>query len=42
MLFFLCVYALVLSTERMNFLNFLCADDYLFLGGDFNCTEDYK
>ena len=26
----------------MNFLNVLCdcADDYLFLVGDFNCTED--
>ena len=45
---FICVYAPVLSTERMNFLNVLCdvvrdcADDYLFLGGDFNCTEDFK
>ena len=44
---FICVYALVLSTARMNFLNVLSdvvhnCDDYLFLGGDFNCTEDFK
>ena len=45
---FICVYALVLSTAKINFLNVLCdvvcdcADDYLFLGGDFNCPEDYK
>uniref|UniRef100_A0A671TWB6 Reverse transcriptase domain-containing protein n=1 Tax=Sparus aurata TaxID=8175 RepID=A0A671TWB6_SPAAU len=43
---FLCVYAPVLSTNRMTFLNVLCdviggvSDEYLFLGGDFNCTAD--
>ena len=41
---FLCVYAPVLSMNRMTFLNALCdggvSDEYLFLGGDYNCTAD--
>ena len=43
---FLCVYAPVLSMNRMLCLNVLCdviggvSDEYLFLGGDFNCTAD--
>ena len=45
-LIFINVYAPVLAVERMTFLNLLCdviqdcTDDFLFLGGDFNCTEN--
>ena len=45
-LVFLCVYAPVLSTDRIGFLNVLCdviegiSEEFLFLGGDFNCTAD--
>lgn len=41
---YLCVYAPVLSPKRMFFSNALCdvtggvSDEYVFLGGDFNCT----
>lgn len=43
---FICVYIPTSAIERMVFLNVLCsvmqkccAEEYLFLGGDFNCTE---
>ncbi len=43
---FICVYVPNSTIERMVFLDALCSvlqnvsnDDYLFLGGDFNCTE---
>ncbi len=45
-LVFVCVYAPVLSRDRMTFFNVLCdvigdiCDGFLFLGGDFNCTAD--
>ncbi len=42
---FICVYVPTSVVERMVFLNVLCsvmqkcsAEEYLFLGGDFNCT----
>ncbi|TWW59346.1 Transposon TX1 uncharacterized 149 kDa protein ORF 2 [Takifugu flavidus] len=47
-LVFLCVYAPVLSRDRMNCLNVLCnvvrgvQDEFLFMGGDFNCTVDAR
>lgn len=42
------MYAPVLSIDRIIFLNVLgdvlrsCTDDFLFLGGDFNCTENAR
>lgn len=43
---FICLYAPNLPIERIDFFDVLCAtlkkcnsDDYLFLGGDFNCVE---
>ncbi|KAI7804071.1 pol-like protein [Triplophysa rosa] len=43
---FICVYSPTSAVERMLFLNTLCSvlqnvgdEEYLFLGGDFNCTE---
>nr|BAC82606.1 pol-like protein [Takifugu rubripes] len=47
-LVFLCVYAPVLSRDRMNCLNVLCnvvrgvQDEFLFMGGDFNCTVNAR
>lgn len=45
-LVFICVYAPTLPIERMAFLDILCStldkcnsEEYLFLGGDFNCVE---
>ena len=47
-MFYLCLCPGFLSAARTNFFNVLCdvvhkcADDYSFLRGDFNCTEDFK
>ena len=48
-LFFINIYAPTKGTDRLWFLDTLgeviiqCDnDEYLFLGGDFNCTEDYR
>lgn len=45
-LVFICVYAPTLPIERVTFLDILCSnldkcnsEEYLFLGGDFNCVE---
>ncbi len=46
-LVFICIYAPTTPVERIIFLDLLCntlqccsEEEYLFLGGDFNCTED--
>ncbi len=46
-LVFICIYAPTTPAERMIFLDLLCntlqccsEEEYLFWGGDFNCTED--
>jgi len=45
---FICVYCPVSAIERMVFLNILCSvlqkcnqEEFLFLGGDFNCTVNH-
>ncbi|KAF7690005.1 hypothetical protein HF521_011809, partial [Silurus meridionalis] len=44
---FICVYAPTSPVERLNFLDVLCTaieacddEEFLFVGGDFNCTVD--
>lgn len=47
-LIFVNVYAPILAGDRMRFLDVLsdvlhdCTEDFLWLGGDFNCTENPK